>query len=195
MPKPNDTQAAPTTGTTEAPATPAPAPAPAPAVAVTLEENRRLRADVIITRHAAVAAGAGLIPIPLVDFSAILAAQVAMLYLLCDIWETPFSKQAAKSVVLSAVGSAIPGLNARSMFASSMLKAIPVIGTGAAMAATPVLAAATTLGLGKLFVEHLESGGTLLTFKASKIKDYAKHFVADAERLVKVEPKPATTAA
>lgn len=195
MAKPNDTQAAPTTGTTETPATPAPAPAPVAATGATLEETRRLRADVIITRHAAVAAGAGLIPIPLVDFSAILAAQVAMLYLLCDIWETPFSKQAAKSVVLSAVGSAIPGANARSMFASSMLKAIPVIGTGAAMAATPVLAAATTLGLGKLFVEHLESHGTLLTFKASKIKDYAKSFVADAERMVKAEPKPATTTA
>jgi uncharacterized protein (DUF697 family) len=192
MPKPNETQAAPTTGTTETPATPAAAPA-ATAVTTTSDElTKRLRADVIITRHAAVAAGAGLIPIPLIDFSAILAAQVAMLYLLCDIWETPFSKQAAKSVVLSAVGAGIPGLNTRNMFASSLLKAIPVIGTGAAMAATPILAAATTLALGKLFVEHLESHGTLLTFKASSIKEYAKNLVADAERLVKAEPKPAT---
>jgi uncharacterized protein (DUF697 family) len=189
MPKPNETQAAPTTGTTETPA------APAPAAVATTEQTNRLRADVIITRHAAIAAGAGLIPVPLVDFSAILAAQVGMLYLLCGIWDQPFSKQAAKSVVLSAVGAGIPGLNTRNMFASSLLKAIPFIGTGAAMAATPVLAAATTLALGKLFVEHLESGGTLLTFKASRIKDYAKHLVSDAERLMKAEPKPATTTA
>jgi uncharacterized protein (DUF697 family) len=195
MPKPNETQAAPTTGTTETPAAPAPAPAAVATTTATDEVTNRLRADVIITRHAAVAAGAGLIPIPLIDFSAILAAQVAMLYLLCDIWKQPFSKEAAKSVVLSAVGAGIPGLNTRNMFASSLLKAIPVIGTGAAMAATPVLAAATTMGLGKLFVEHLESGGTLLTFKASKIKDYAKHFVSDAERLVKAEPKTAPATA
>jgi uncharacterized protein (DUF697 family) len=162
---------------------------------VTTDVTNRLRADVIITRHAAIAAGAGLIPIPLIDFSAILAAQVSMLYLLCDIWKQPFTKEVAKSVVLSAAGAGIPGLNTRNMFASSLLKAIPVIGTGAAMAATPVLAAATTLALGKLFVEHLESGGTLLTFKASRIKEYAKSLVADAERLVKAEPKTATTTA
>lgn len=189
MPKANDSQPAPSTGTTEAPAVTTPAPV------TTIEQTRRLRADVIITRHAALAAGAGLIPLPLVDFGGILAVQVGMLYLMCDIWETQFSKQAAKSVVLSAVGSAIPGANARTMFVSSMVKAIPFIGTGAAMAATPVLAAATTIGLGKLFVEHLESGGTLLTFKASKIKEYAKHFVSDAEKLVKAEPKAATSAA
>jgi uncharacterized protein (DUF697 family) len=191
MPKPNETQAAPTTGTTETPA----APATTPATTAEDKQTMRLRSDVIITRHAALAAGAGLIPLPLVDFSAILAAQFAMLWLLCDVWEVPFSKEAARSVVLSAAGSALPGLNARSMFLSSLLKGIPLIGTGAAMAATPVLAAATTLALGSLFKEHLDGHGNLLTFKPSRIKDYAKNFVADAERLVKAEPKPATTTA
>lgn len=189
MAKTNDTQAAPTTGTMETPAAPPAAPV------ATLEQTRRLRADVIITRHAALAAGSGLIPLPLVDLGGILAVQVAMIYLLCDIWDSPFSKDAAKGVVLSAVATAIPGANVRTMFLSSIAKAIPVIGTGAAAIATPTLAAAATLGLGKLFVEHLESGGTLLTFKASKIKDYAKKLVTDAERLVKAEPKAATTTA
>ncbi len=159
------------------------------------EDIKRLKADVIITRHAAVAAAAGLVPVPLVDFSAILAVQVGMLYLICDIWEVKFSKQAATSVALSAVGAGIPGLNTRSLFLSSALKAIPVIGTGAAMAATPVLAAATTLAIGKLFVEHLEAGGTLLTFNADRIKEYAKKMVADAEKLVKRAPKTAPEAA
>jgi uncharacterized protein (DUF697 family) len=193
MPKANDPHTHHAPEAPEAPAAAIPE-AAASAPAEDAGQVKRLKADVIITRHAAVAAGAGLIPVPLVDFGTILAVQVGMLYLICDIWGVKFSKQAATSVALSAVGSAIPGANARGMFLSSALKAIPFVGTGAAMAATPVLAAATTLGIGKLFVEHLESGGTLLTFKADKIKEYAKKMVADAEKLVK-KAKPAPVAA
>jgi uncharacterized protein (DUF697 family) len=178
-------------GATETPAAPAAAaPATPAAEAATPEQTKRLRADIIITRHTALAAGAGLIPLPLVDFSAVLTVQVSMLYLLCDIWgteETKFSKQAATSIALSAVGSAIPGLNARSLFLTSALKAIPFVGTAAAVAATPALAGATTLALGKLFVEHLESRGTLLTFRASRIKEYAKRLVTDAEKIAKAD--------
>jgi len=164
--------------------------AAAPEPAVSPEQNKRLQADVIITRHAALAGGAGLIPMPLVDFGAIFAAQLNMLRLLCKLWDVKFSKMAATSAILSAAGAAIPGVNARTLFLTSAAKAIPVIGTGAATLANPALGAATTLAIGKLFVEHLESEGTLLTFKASRIKEYAKKLVADAEKLIKPGAKP-----
>jgi uncharacterized protein (DUF697 family) len=171
--------------------TPAAAPQPAEAT----ERTKRLQADIIITRHAAVAGGAGLIPMPLIDFGGIFAAQMNMLRLLCKLWDVKFSKQAATSAILSAAASAIPGVNARTLLLTSAAKAIPFIGTTAAAVTNPVLGAATTLAIGKLFVEHLESDGTLLTFRASRIKEYAKKLVADAEKLVKPGAKPEATPA
>src|SRR4051812_43946871 len=56
---------------------------------------KRLKADVVITRHMAVAAGAGLIPLPVVDFAAVSTVQVTMLALICNIYQQPFSKEAA----------------------------------------------------------------------------------------------------
>jgi len=150
-----------------------------------LEEINRLKADVVITRHVAVATGAGFIPLPVVDAAAIVGVQVTMLYYLCDIYGVKFSKEAARSVVLSLVGSSIPAAETRSMFFASGLKMIPIVGTLASFMAAPFLAGASTYAVGKVFVQHLASGGTLLTFNAQKMK---RHFEEAMERGKKMMP-------
>jgi uncharacterized protein (DUF697 family) len=158
----------------EAPATPANA----------TNEINRLKADIVITRHVAVAAGAGFIPVPIVDFAAVTGVQLSMLALICDIYKQPFSKEAAKSIVASLVGGAIAGGEASSMGIASRLKFIPVLGTVVSWLVTPALAAATTYAIGKVFVHHLESGGTILTFEAKKMKEYMEKAMAEGKKLV-----------
>lgn len=153
------------------------------AAAATAEINR-LKADIIITRHVAVAAGAGFIPLPIVDFAAITGVQLGMLALICDIYKQPFSREAAKSIILSLAGGAVAGGEAGSMAVSSRLKFIPVVGTVMSWLVTPALAAATTYAIGKVFVHHLETGGSLLNFEAKKMKEYMQKAMAEGKKLI-----------
>jgi uncharacterized protein (DUF697 family) len=160
--------------TGETPATPASAAA----------EINRLKADIVITRHVAVAAGAGLIPVPIVDFAAITGVQLSMLALICDIYQQPFSKEAAKSIIASLAGGAIAGGEASSMAIGSRLKFVPVAGTVASWLVTPAIAAITTYAIGKVFVHHLETGGSLLTFEAKKMKECMERAMAEGKKLL-----------
>jgi uncharacterized protein (DUF697 family) len=147
-------------------------------------EINRLKADIIITRHVAVAAGAGFIPVPLVDFAAITGVQLSMLALICDIYKQPFSKEAAMSIIASLAGGAIAGGEASSMAIGSRLKFIPVVGTVASWLVTPAVAALTTYAIGKVFVHHLECGGSLLTFEAKKMKEYMDKALHEGKKLL-----------
>jgi hypothetical protein len=51
------------------------------------------------------------------------------------------------------------------------LKLIPGVGTIVSMFATPTVSGASTYAVGRVIVQHLETGGSLLTFDASKMKD------------------------
>ena len=144
-------------------------------------EINRLKADIVITRHVA---GAGLIPLPIVDFAAATAVQLSMLALICDIYKQPFSKEAAMSIVASLAGGAIAGGEASSMAIGSRLKFIPVVGTVASWLVTPAVAGLTTYAIGKVFVHHLESGGSLLTFEAKKMKEYMDKALAEGKKLL-----------
>jgi uncharacterized protein (DUF697 family) len=145
-------------------------------------EINRLKADLVITRHVAVAASAGLIPLPVVDFAAVTGVQLTMLALICKIYKQPFSKEAATSIIASLVGGAVTGGEASSLAISSRLKFIPVVGTAMSWLVTPALAGATTYAIGKVFVRHLETGGSILTFDGQKMKGYMEKAVEEGKK-------------
>jgi uncharacterized protein (DUF697 family) len=145
-------------------------------------EINRLKADLVITRHVAVAASAGFIPVPVVDFAAITGVQLTMLAQLCRIYRQPFSKEAARSIIASLFGGAVTGGEASSLAISSKLKFIPVVGTVVSWLVTPALAAATTYAIGKVFVRHLETGGSLLTFDGQKMKGYMEKALEEGRK-------------
>jgi uncharacterized protein (DUF697 family) len=153
--------------------------AEAPAAA---SEINRLKADIVITRHFAVAVGAGFIPLPLVDFAAITGVQLTMLAQICNIYKQPFSKEAATSIIASLVGGAVTGGEASSLAISSKMKFIPVVGTAMSWLVTPALAGATTYAIGKVFVRHLETGGSILTFDGQKMKGYMEKAMEEGKK-------------
>lgn len=146
-------------------------------------EIKRLKADIVITRHVALAAGAGLIPLPVADFAAITGVQLSMVALICEVYGQPFSKEAAKGIIASLIGGAI-GAQTSSLVIGSKLKFVPVVGTVVSWLVTPAASAAATYGIGKVFVRHLESGGSLLTFDPKKMKEYMEKAVAEGKKLV-----------
>jgi uncharacterized protein (DUF697 family) len=133
-------------------------------------EGRKAETDRMIKNHTYGAMGVGLIPLPVVDFLALTGIQIKLAHKLSKFYGVPFSKERAKSIISSLVGSFVPIAAAGPI--ASMAKMIPIIGQttgGLAMLAT---GGACTYALGKVFVQHFESGGTFLDFDPEKVQEY-----------------------
>jgi uncharacterized protein (DUF697 family) len=158
-------------------AVPPPSPAIPPASA---HDVRTLRCDVTISKHVAAAMGFGFLPLPMIDFVAITSVQMDLVYRLSRIYDVEFSTQAVRALIGSLLGASIPLQPAL----ISGLKVLPGIGAAAAFIAQPALAGASTYAIGKVFVEHFESGGTLLTFDAGKMKAHFEQRMNEGKQVV-----------
>jgi len=56
---------------------------------------------------------------------------------------------------------------------------VPFVGAYVAVLTQPVLGGAVAYGLGKVFIQHFESGGTFLTFDPNKVRDYYEEMVSE----------------
>ncbi len=134
-------------------------------------EIRVTKAMSIVKRNMLWSAGAGVLPLPLIDFALITAIEVKMINELAELYGTPFRKGLAKSAVASLVGS-LGSLAIGNAVALGSLRYIPVVGPLIALAALPGTTAAITYAIGKVFVTHFESGGTLLDFDPVEMRQY-----------------------
>jgi uncharacterized protein (DUF697 family) len=132
-------------------------------------------AERLIRYHAIGAAAALVIPVPFLDVPLLLGVQVNLVRSLAKLYEQPFSENIGKSLISALVGASVPGA------AWSLTKLIPIFGT----ISTAAVGAASTYAVGKVFVQHFESGGTFLTFDPKKVE---AHY---AEELRKGAAKPA----
>ena len=154
--------------------TPAPATRPESADAFAAE-NAEL-ASKLVNRFAVWSGVAGLIPVPVVDVVAVGGLQLQMLRRLSQLYGVPFSDNRGKALLASLGGALIPASSG--IGAASALKAVPLFGTLASGFIMPVLSAGATYAIGKAFIEHFTSGGTLLDFNPP---DY-REFVRDKSR-------------
>ncbi len=135
-------------------------------------EERKEETDRIVKRHVYASMGIGLAPIPIVDFIGVTGIQLDMLAKLAKFYEVPFKRDRAKNILSSLVGGIIPA--GFGMPLSSLLKVVPVVGTTVGALGMPITAGASTYAVGRVFVQHFESGGTFLSFDPSAVKDHFK---------------------
>lgn len=150
----------------------------APAV---VEVTRQEQANQITKTHMFMAAGFGVVPVPIVDMVGFLAVQYAMTKKLATVYDVEFSKEKVRTIVLSLLGSIAPV--ALTGTAASFIKFIPVIGTFAGAVSVSTLGAASTYAIGRVFTQHFETGGTLLNFDASKMRSYFKKEFETGEKV------------
>ncbi len=133
-----------------------------------VEAARRhaLAARLIVERHATYAALGGFIPVPLVDFSAVAAIILRMVKVLSDHYGVPFQRDRARAIVIALMAGAAPaGLGA---VTTSTLSFFVPGGLFVGLAVSSVTATACTRTIGRIFVEHFESGSTLADFPVFK---------------------------
>ena len=142
-----------------------------PTKSETLDGNaRKAETDRIIKNHMYGAMGVGLIPLPVVDFLALIGIQIRLLSRLSKFYGVDFSKGRAKSIISALIGSFLPVVVSGPI--ASMVKLIPLIGQTTGALAMLASGGACTYALGHVFVQHFESGGTFLDFDPDNVKAY-----------------------
>lgn len=134
-------------------------------------ENEEL-ASRLVNRFAVWSGVAGLIPLPVVDVVAVGGLQVQMVRRISQLYDVPFSENRGKALIASLAGALIPASSG--IGAASALKFVPIVGTLAAGFVMPVLSAGATYAIGKAFIEHFASGGTLLDFNPPDYRDFVR---------------------
>ncbi|HEY0789424.1 MAG TPA: DUF697 domain-containing protein [Chthoniobacterales bacterium] len=153
--------------------------------------SQEAHADKIIRQNVVWAAGGGIIPVPVFDFVAIAAVNIKMLRELAAVYELPFKEDQVKSIL----ASLLAGLGAPTLgmaLTVSLVKAVPVIGVLSAVAAVPLLSAAFTYAVGKVFVQHFAAGGTFLNFDPKRVRaHFAREFKEGKVVASSIKAKPA----
>lgn len=140
------------------------------------------QANKVVRNYALGSIVPSLIPIPLVDLAAVTAIQLKMLQSLATIYGVPFKQEFGKSAITALLGGTVALSTARVM--SSAVKAIPVVGTLVGAATMPAVNGGTTYAVGKVFIQHFESGGTFLNFDATKVRAYFEAQFKDGKAIV-----------
>ena len=117
--------------------------------------SKREEADSIVRWHVLWSMGAGLIPIPLVDFAAVTAVQVDMLNQLASAYDVEHDEAIGKTFVTALAGTTFAKVG------SSLIKAIPGVGMLIGGVSMSVLSGASTYAVAQVAIHYFESGGTL----------------------------------
>jgi uncharacterized protein (DUF697 family) len=144
----------------------------------TTPDQRNELAEELVNRFSMWSGAAGLIPVPIADIVAVGAVQVQMLRKLSELYGVPFSENRGKSLIAGLLGSIIPASSGLGI--ASAMKAVPFFGTTIAVLSMPALSTGATYLIGKVFIQHFASGGTLLDFNAP---DYGEFIKAQADKL------------
>jgi uncharacterized protein (DUF697 family) len=128
------------------------------------------RADEIVEKHTVGSIFVGLVPFPWVDLVVLSGIQIDMLHSLTNLYDIEFSQNRGKSLLAALIGGCAPVSFSGNVF--SWIKTIPVYGQLMGMASMSLFGGASTYAVGKVFIQHFESGGTFLTFEPQKVADY-----------------------
>jgi uncharacterized protein (DUF697 family) len=136
----------------------------------------------VIKKYMLWSGGASLIPVPWVDLTAVAGVQMKMLADISAVYGVPFKANSGKSAIVSLVGFVLPHALACGAI-GSMLKVIPLVGTLAGAPAMAVFCGAYSWAMGRVFIQHFESGGTFLNFHPDEVKEYFKAQFAEGLKM------------
>jgi len=135
------------------------------------DESREELAKAVMYKYMMRNAALGFLPIPVIDVVTIGGTQLAMLAGISKVYGVDYTQHMVKPIVASLLGALGYDFAVR-IVAGALFKSIPVLGFVAGMATMPILGAASTYAVAKVFIQHFESGGTFLNFNAEEAKKY-----------------------
>lgn len=136
-----------------------------------------------IKNHTMTAMGIGILPAPGLDLIALTGVQLNLLRKLGALYGLSLSDETGKKLLGALLSGYLPMVVAAPV--ASILKFIPGVGIAAGVLAQSTVAGATTYAIGKLFLQHFESGGSFLNFKAAEMGDKLRQQVQEGKDFIK----------
>ena len=134
------------------------------------------QANHIVRNHCIVSGALGILPIPPLGVALITANGLKMVHKLSSIYGVEFNKELGKSAIgsfLAACGTF--SISGRLIWGLST--ALPVAAPIIGVVTRPIFSTALMYLMGKIFIQHFESGGTFLTLDPKKVRrHYAELF-------------------
>ena len=146
--------------------------------------------DTVLTQHVYASIAIGLVPVPLVDYMLITGIQINLLRVLTKLYGVSFTDGPVKKFIASMLASVTP-VAAAPALAASIAKIIPVAGHGVGVVTMPILGGAATYALGKVFIQHFASGGTLLSFDPEKMRAHYQQMFQEGRQVAATMKKNA----
>ncbi len=134
---------------------------------------------------------AGLVPVPIFDVLAVSAIQLEMLRRLSHVYGVTFMEGKGKNALAALIGGSFPASVAPLVV--SLTKMIPLVGSTIGAISLPLVSGASTYAVGKVFIQHFESGGTFLTFDPETVRGYYAEQFKEGKVVASQEAKKATS--
>jgi uncharacterized protein (DUF697 family) len=125
---------------------------------------RRRMASATVERYANWAAVGGVIPVPIANATAVTALMVRMIHSLSKLYGVPFEKNRTRAAVVGLMAGMLP-TGFATVAASAVTYFVPGYGL-LGLAASSVTSSAYTRHIGRLYIEHFESGATEIDFRS-----------------------------
>ena len=130
------------------------------------------KAEDIVRTSMLASLGVGIVPVPALDLLVLSGIQIQMLNRLAKLYDVEFTEQLGKSVIASLVGSGTSVVLASVTGWRLLFRLLPSPAWAATAISSAAFAGASTLAVGKVFIQHFESGGTMLTFQPDLMRKY-----------------------
>jgi uncharacterized protein (DUF697 family) len=142
----------------------------------------RARAEEIVKSRSWLAAGIGIVPLPVLNLVSAAAIQVSMVQSITRLYNIEAKKSWIKNVIASALGGV--GAAALSTAAARSLVAAPLAGISLAALSAPAMSGLTTYAIGYMFIRYFESPEGFLKANAKALEEwFAEGFKDGREKL------------
>jgi uncharacterized protein (DUF697 family) len=120
-----------------------------------IDAATKARVQELIKNRSLLAAGLGIVPIPVFNFASATVVQIALAQSITRLYNIEVKKSWIKNIIASVLGGfATTGLSG---VAAKGLSAAPLVGTPLAVLSAPALNGLTTYAVGYMFVRYFES--------------------------------------
>jgi uncharacterized protein (DUF697 family) len=130
---------------------------------------RLAQAHRLIQNHEIAAGGLGLIPIPLLDLATVTAVQFRMVRRLAHLYGVDFPPQRVRVLLPTLLGTGVSIAGGKGLLAL-VTRNLPGFGAVIKPLTVPAASVAATRAVGFVFLQHFETGGTLLDLDPAHLR-------------------------
>lgn len=144
-----------------------------------VNQQRRMLAERVVHQHAAVAAGVGVIPVPVIDIAGLAVVQLRMLAKLADQYDVKYSGNLGRTLVSALLGVLVPVSLKTTTY--GLLRSVPVFGPLLGFLTLPGFSWAATYAIGTVFIDAFEQDEDLETMNVDRAKEKVKQVFEQAK--------------